>query len=234
MAASTSKSSHVAHSADEMTRDELEQAIRERFDHWQHLHDEGAHDPGYADGVNMNLVRNHIIYYQTELRERSSKDLQLTMFSDDESQDQAYRPLPPEVPDFYMAQPERIRDRAKEILALYDNDAWLLYLESVQISNKKANDVLNLAHWKFMRETLREALQNSQYVRLQGYAYDPKYYQLYCHKTILCLAGQVEEARLFWGDGEPDELSTALAAAKSVREINEIAAGYLARFQQPA
>lgn len=31
------------------------------FERWEHLKEYGGSDPFYSDGVNMNLVRNHIV-----------------------------------------------------------------------------------------------------------------------------------------------------------------------------
>ena len=33
--------------------------IRQEIDHWEHINQNGCNDPGYADGTNMNLTRNH-------------------------------------------------------------------------------------------------------------------------------------------------------------------------------
>lgn len=51
------------------TIEDLRKVIRLSFKRWAHLKRKGSNDPGYADGVNMGLVRNHIIYDQICLRE---------------------------------------------------------------------------------------------------------------------------------------------------------------------
>lgn len=48
---------------------ELQQSIRDSFKRWNHLHKKGGTDPFYPDGTNLNLVRNHVFYYQGQLRE---------------------------------------------------------------------------------------------------------------------------------------------------------------------
>ena len=35
--------------------------------HWEHIRDYGCSDPSWADGTNMNLTRNHIIYYRKQI-----------------------------------------------------------------------------------------------------------------------------------------------------------------------
>ena len=43
------------------------QFIRE-YEHWEHFKKYGGSDPNYDDSVNMNLTRNHIIYYKNEMK----------------------------------------------------------------------------------------------------------------------------------------------------------------------
>jgi len=46
----------------------IEQIRKARKDH-ETILKKGADDPGWPDGVNANLVRNHVIYCQNKLRE---------------------------------------------------------------------------------------------------------------------------------------------------------------------
>jgi len=48
---------------------ELQKSIRDSLKHWKKLKTKGGTDPGWPDGTNMNLVRNHISYDQGKLRE---------------------------------------------------------------------------------------------------------------------------------------------------------------------
>lgn len=41
--------------------------VRERITHWKDICKNGCNDPGWADGCNMNLVRNHIIFYKQQI-----------------------------------------------------------------------------------------------------------------------------------------------------------------------
>lgn len=77
--------------------------IRQEIDHWEHINQNGCNDPGYADGTNMNLNRNHIIYAKkqiTEICEQHSIPIPEEM----------YLPIPPEVSDYYMA---HLRDKER-------------------------------------------------------------------------------------------------------------------------
>ena len=64
----------------------------------------------HDDGTNLNLVRNHIIYYKREIQELCETE---GIFKPDVF----YRELPPEVDDNYMAKSEQIRQEAVSILS---------------------------------------------------------------------------------------------------------------------
>lgn len=105
----------VAENAVDIPPEEMSEAqIREQLDaeykHWDDLKKNGCSDPAWPDGVNLNLVRNHIIYWYRLLRERTSQTVQLSMF--DAGMDlRNERPLPPEVPDRYMVPTGKYPDR---------------------------------------------------------------------------------------------------------------------------
>lgn len=46
-----------------MTEAQIMDEVDREFRRWNLLADGGCQDPGWPDGVNMNLVRNHIIYW---------------------------------------------------------------------------------------------------------------------------------------------------------------------------
>lgn len=50
------------------TPEGIAKKIKDSFSHWEDLHKNGGTDPFFADGTNLNLVRNHILYYQLELK----------------------------------------------------------------------------------------------------------------------------------------------------------------------
>ena len=80
----------------EQELNELRKNIRQEVDHWEHINQNGCNDPGYADGTNMNLTRNHIIYAKrqiVEICERHGIPIPEEM----------YLPTPPQVDDYYMA-----------------------------------------------------------------------------------------------------------------------------------
>jgi hypothetical protein len=79
--------------------------IRKEIQHWKDINQNGCNDPFWSDGCNMNLTRNHIIYYQSKIHEACTEN-QLPL------PEECYLSLPPEVDNNYMAnfkQKERVK-----------------------------------------------------------------------------------------------------------------------------
>ena len=77
--------------------------IKSETQHWIDMNEHGCWDPSWPDGTNMNLVRRHIIWSKTNIMEICVKNgcpLPEEYFS----------PVPPEVIDFYMADPKRVEN----------------------------------------------------------------------------------------------------------------------------
>lgn len=75
--------------------------IREKQKRWKLMNRSGCNDPYWTDGQNMNLLRNHIIYAKK----------QLEILCEGSLPEEYFLPLPPVVPNTYMAnlkQKERV------------------------------------------------------------------------------------------------------------------------------
>lgn len=76
--------------------EEYRQYIVSEIGHWKAINEYGCNDPFWADGVNMNLTRNHIIYAKRELAKLCQENkLPLP--------DEYFLQTPPEVKENYMA-----------------------------------------------------------------------------------------------------------------------------------
>lgn len=89
---------------------------------WDYLKKNGGSSPFYADGCDLNLVRNHMIYYQ-HLMEEICRENKLPL------PQSYYMELPPLMDDSYMVRSEEIRVHAKESLSLYMADENYLFIK---------------------------------------------------------------------------------------------------------
>lgn len=84
---------------------EYRTSIIEEIGIWKHINENGCNDPFYEDGFNMNLVRNHVIYFKSMISQICKENgLPLP--------EEYFLPLPPEVDNKYMAkldQKERVK-----------------------------------------------------------------------------------------------------------------------------
>lgn len=82
-------------SVEEQVREYADSIVDEQA-RWLDLRENGCNDPFWSDGCNMNLLRNHIIYYKGKIRECCDEHhLPIP--------DEYYIPLPPKVDQNYMA-----------------------------------------------------------------------------------------------------------------------------------
>lgn len=95
---------------EERTEEQIRADLDERFHRWDTISREGCADPFWPDGVNMNLVRNHIIYNYRLLSERIARPVQLSLFEGGMDM-RGERPIPPKVPDDYMVPGGKYPDR---------------------------------------------------------------------------------------------------------------------------
>ena len=83
-------------------KENLAEEMADSFQRWESLMEHGGSDPFYADGTNMNLVRNHIMYYKSRMVDEYGADYE-------KYPEVFYRELPPEVDDSYMARAGEIK-----------------------------------------------------------------------------------------------------------------------------
>ena len=76
--------------------DNCREGIAGSLNCWVYINGNGCNDPSYADGCNMNLVRNHILYYKNKILEICNRE----GFAVPE---EYYLPVPPEVDNNFMA-----------------------------------------------------------------------------------------------------------------------------------
>ncbi|MDR1208791.1 MAG: hypothetical protein LBK41_00505 [Clostridiales bacterium] len=85
-------------------------ALASEFERWEHIYKKGCSDPIWPDGVNLELLHNHILYYKRMIEETMPEAKYPEIY---------YRDAPPEVDRNYMARSDEIREHAKASLAAY-------------------------------------------------------------------------------------------------------------------
>lgn len=93
-------------------KERLEELIKQcenSFTSWNEIHSNGCRDPNWADGVNLNLVRNHIIYEQKEI-ERLCEEQDL------EKPPILLRGVPEKISNDYVANKEQILSDGQKFL----------------------------------------------------------------------------------------------------------------------
>ena len=90
-----------------MTCKQIEKELNDSFRRWAHIMKNGAGDPFWPDGTNLNLVRNHIIYYKQKCEEANFLP------------EAYYIELPPKVAEDYMVNKVVFEVNEKNQLTLF-------------------------------------------------------------------------------------------------------------------
>ena len=136
-------------------------ALENSFARWEFIHEHGCSDPFWADGVNMNLVRNHIMYYKQQLSEEATLFLLPKAY---------YREVPPEVDNNYMARPDEIRQNAARSMQIIDADENLKFVQqqSVHLTEKQLKQLCVPAILGYA-ENLRRAISEDDLLTMRRY-----------------------------------------------------------------
>ena len=154
-------------SIEKMTAEQIQAKIDAEFASWEHINAHGCSDPAWADGFNMNLVRNHIIYYYGALDTRQADTVQVSLF--DEALTQR-RPLPPEVSDAFMARPDELLEGAHKTLDAMLGSEDYAYLQSLgdMLPDKVAHK-MHFGSFMAYPQKLKAYLDKRDYPRLRSY-----------------------------------------------------------------
>lgn len=148
-------------------RAELERS----FERWEYIRDNGASDPFWADGFNMNLVRNHISFYRIMI-ERTMQP--------QEYPEIYFRGMPPEVDSKYMARPDEIRVNAAIAMQRIDEDEHLEFIrkQSRNLSEKQLKQLCVPAVIGYA-ENLRTAIAEDDLVTMRRYEHPDHYLEAF-------------------------------------------------------
>lgn len=171
---------------------ELKKLIKEledSFNRWGYLKEFGGSDPFWEDGCNMNLVRNHILYYKNEMKELcNDKGLELPEIY--------YRATPEKIDDKYMARVDEIRKNANRALREYKASKDYQYLISIvdsldkkQLEETYINNVIGYCRG------LESYIENDDLVAMRRHERWEHYLQSFwdCRKRVEKILEDVKE-----------------------------------------
>lgn len=159
----------------------LNSELKDRYECWEFLKQFGGNDPTWADGFNMNLVRNHIIYIKRQMQEQGIKSELLN------------KEIPPEVDNAYMARVDEIRKNAKKALLEYKANKDYQYLLSVidrlNDNQVKATSIINVIGYC---KGLEKFIKNDDLVDMRRHERYEKYLQSFrdCRKRVDEILGE--------------------------------------------
>lgn len=137
----------------------------ERYTRWQDLYKNGCFDPSYCDGVNLNLVRNHIQFAKRKIEKLVEKHKELSFPAEYEKIE-----IPQEVSNDYMANPEKIIREAKETLSAMEEDENYKYLLSIKddLTDKEKEKICFSTVISY-RRWLKDAIERNDLVYMRLY-----------------------------------------------------------------
>ena len=146
--------------------DPLTKSLQDGFDRWDRLNKYGGSDPSWADGVNMNLVRSHIMYYKSQMENK---------YGSREYPDIYYRETPPEVSPDFIANPEQIRADAAAALKIIEADENLKYIkDNIGVLTDKHRQALCVGAVLGYVQNLKHYIAEDDLVSMRRYQ-DPKW-----------------------------------------------------------
>lgn len=151
--------------------DELGKQIRGEFEIWNHIYHEGANDPFWEDGVNLEITRNHIISYKRECEAELLPEQYPPEYSWE---------LPPVVDRKYMARAEDIKSHAELSLKAYESDVNYQYLKAnarrLTEIQKDETCVLNVIGYVI---GLQRSIKNVDFVTMRRHEHPEHYQELF-------------------------------------------------------
>ena len=110
--------------------------LQKEYDRWTEIYTNGCSDPFWPDSTNLELIRNHLIYYRRQIEESMRPGDYPAIY---------FKELPPEVDRGYMARQDEIRAAARASLARYKADPDYQYILRHQDDfNPKTKDKLRI------------------------------------------------------------------------------------------
>jgi hypothetical protein len=152
-------------------KENLVEELAKSFERWEYLKENGCSDPFWADGTNMNLVRNHIKYYKNKMVEEYGTDYE-------KYPEIFYREAPPEVDQNYVARAGEIKGGAAQALESYISNPNFHYLlaNKDMLTEKEAKQI-SLYNVLGYASGLAKAIKDGDLITMRRHANGAEGYQ---------------------------------------------------------
>lgn len=135
------------------------ETLEREFAHWDHLYEHGCTDPFWPDGVNLNLIRNHIFYYKRKIEETMDPAHYPEIY---------HRTNPPEVDGDYVARADEIRGAAAQALEAYKMDKNCRFLrQQYDFITPKDRETISLDNVLGYLKSLEHAIRDDDLVSMR-------------------------------------------------------------------
>lgn len=172
---------------------ELTEELISEYGRWNEVYEHGTNDPTWADGVNLNLVRNHILYWKRKIEELCDA-FKLPL------PEAYFEATPNEVNDDYIARKEEIKQNAIQALEFLsaDEDYLALWKERAEIGAKLRKEICIDAVIGYV-SGLERAIERNDYVWMRRFENPESYRSSFssCLKQARALKPETFQLSLF-------------------------------------
>lgn len=139
---------------------DLGKELHDSYELWNTLYTTIGHDPTWPDGVNLNLVRNHILYYRHQCEDAG-------VYPEEYSLE-----VPEEVDNNYCACADEIRSEAVKKLALYrKNRDYKYLLKNRTMLSEKEQENIHIGNVIGYVTGLEKAIENDDLVTMRRHMF---------------------------------------------------------------
>ena len=152
-----------------MSLDELIAECEHEYATWKNIRQNGCRDPCWADGVNLNLVRNHIIYAKEKIKE----------YCEQEGVDTSpifLLELPPQVAPNFMTNAESIKENAKLLLTKIEQMTEYAELMNIHCElSDEQRKTCGSARFFSQIQWLKQSVARNEFVEMRRFVWQEEY-----------------------------------------------------------
>lgn len=142
-----------------MKKIDFKEELRKDYEQWQDVYENGCNDPSWADGYNLNLIRNHIIYDKIQLQQ---------ILNEDKLPELNFKELPPKVDSDYIAKKEEILKNAKAYYnACVHAEGWNRLKDAFDFLDENDQEQKSMRFLVSRVTWLKKYIENEEYVAMR-------------------------------------------------------------------